>query len=302
MKINQRFENALWCLAVGDAVGDVFEFKNKSQFTPDNIIQYANGASALKITDDTQMTLFTADALLDFRRSGKIHEFGKEELVRPFFENSYVDWYTTQYADDFYEKPGLTSFKVLNHQRAPGYTCLNSCDQLLKSELVTNSSKGCGAVMRILPCFLIPDKTMDGFDDFDYTLAVARISGNVTHKHPEIAPAIDKLMHAYRCAFVGYENFHTIENISKIRTSMSISDLGEGWTAMECVEMAIWAAMKATDFDDLLIKSIWHSGDSDSVAAVACSIWGLSGKEVPIKYKNKILEKEPIQYIIDQIK
>ena len=64
--------------------------------------------------------------------------------------------------------------------------------------------------------------------------------------------------------------------------------------------MAIWAYQNARDFDDLLVLSICHRGDSDSVAAIAGSLWGLSNKE--FSYYENVFEKRPIEYIIDRIK
>jgi ADP-ribosylglycohydrolase len=62
---------------------------------------------------------------------------------------------------------------------------------------------------------------------------------------------------------------------------------------------ALWAVANSRNFDELLVKSIHHSGDSDSVAAIAGSIWGLCSRE--IKYVDRLQELAPINYITDRI-
>ena len=65
--------------------------------------------------------------------------------------------------------------------------------------------------------------------------------------------------------------------------------------------MAIWCYHNSTTFDELLRQSIAIDGDSDSVAAVAGSIWGLSGQEVPEQYIAKLNTLDPIKYAISLI-
>src|SRR5690606_25651288 len=67
--IQQRFLGCLLGGAVGDALGAPVEFMNRASilksFGPNGITQYASIYGGLgTITDDTQMTLFTAEGLL----------------------------------------------------------------------------------------------------------------------------------------------------------------------------------------------------------------------------------------------
>ena len=79
------------------------------------------------------------------------------------------------------------------------------------------------------------------------------------------------------------------------------NQVGEGWIAPECVEISIWAYCTATSFDDLLARSVAHDGDSDTTAACAGALWGLSGREVPMKYVKNLDAKDAIDCIINSL-
>lgn len=286
MNIKQRFKNALFAQAVCDAVGDRFEFEQV--ITQQEVIDHANIIDILEITDDTQMTLFLAESYDEFVRQTKFVS-NITELFNHCLENGLYDWYLTQIDATAYNDidTGLASFKSLYKIKAPGTTCLSSCENIKNGEPVKNNSKGCGSVMRIIPyATLIPSWGLEG------ATFAAKLSGSATHKHPENDAAITKLMQIYEYVIYSKEFPINVDHIN------SIERLGLGWTAMECVDMAIYAYAKANTFDELMAISIAHAGDSDSVAAVAGSIWGLAGKEVPIKYIDKLAERDAIDYVL----
>ena len=172
--------------------------------------------------------------------------------------------------------------------QSPGNTCLNACHTLKRGKIVENNSLGCGSVMRLLPIVSFLDKyTFSGVNK------IAKITGNITHKHIDNDKAISRYMIAASRIIRGVP-------VDCINVT-EISELGSGWTSAEAVEMAIWVCCKAETFEDLLRLSIAHDGDSDSVGAIAGSLWGLSGGDVPQKYIDKLDALLPIKYIIDEI-
>lgn len=136
--------------------------------------------------------------------------------------------------------------------------------------------------MRLLPFTLF-------HDDPVYMTQASCASALITHKHPENVAATNLYINAASAA---------LKDQIFTRDADHIKELGEGWTAWECVEMAVYAAGKAKTFDELLEISIAHDGDSDSVGAIAGSLWGLAGKEVPKEYIDKLVEKDAIKYCI----
>ena len=114
----------------------------------------------LEITDDTQMTLFTAEGIL--RANCKVGRCYIPAVVY----NAYLRWYFTQRNidtsgyDECTYNSYLLKYDELYEDRCPGKTCLTS---LCKEEMGSirdpiNNSKGCGGVMRVAPIGLIYDK------------------------------------------------------------------------------------------------------------------------------------------------
>lgn len=279
--------NAFYAMAVADAVGNEFEFKQGVD--PASVVHYAQTAPHLEITDDTQMALFTAQAIDDYIRLNQ----STPESFDDCCKCAYYDWYITQtryFNSNIYTSgDGLLHFESLFKIQAPGTTCLKSCEYIGRGIPVENTSMGCGAVMRLLPFAGLIGK-------YDAWVEMAVVSGWATHKHPQIPLAVWRYCDAMESALQYKEQSKLKLLLPDIRKD--ISDYGLGWTAMEAVHMAIYAAAMAHDFDDLLAISIAHAGDSDSVGAMAGALWGLMGKDVTVKYIEKIVEKDAIEHVL----
>lgn len=261
----ERISRAIRASAIGDAVGYVFEFDDNP--LPSEVLACAPRHKV--ISDDTQMTLFTLAALPGITPSS----------AKAAFTESYLQWLQTQDGNPNLAKTshGLLAHPELYAQMFPGMTCLSALRSIASGSPVRNNSKGCGSVMRILPLLYLADVF-----DKSTLIQMAVDSAEVTHHHPANAVAVRQLMEAYYTLLLG----GVLEPIDV--TGML------GWTADECVDMAINAAATASDFDDLLVKSICHAGDSDSVAAVAAGLWGLTNN-FPDEYYSTIKEKEVIE-------
>lgn len=139
--------------------------------------------------------------------------------------------------------------------------------------------------MRLLPFALLNPKI-----DLDSLQSIARFSGHITHHHAEVNKACDLYIQA--AAQILYTGKLMSADSVIYHKAKEITHFGTGWTALSCVQMAIWAFHHAKDFEELLTLSICHEGDSDSVAAVAGSLWGLAGRPGCEKYINR-LEQQP---------
>jgi hypothetical protein len=147
--------------------------------------------------------------------------------------------------------------------------------------------------MRLLPFLLVEDSD-------------AVMAGLLTHKHNSIPGSVMKLMSAYRTLLqdTGIE-ITTYRRILEsggiaIPKAKSITDIGLGWTSDECVDMAIWSFTSARNFEELLDLSVAHPGDSDSVAAVACSLWGIASRPGWQKYYEQVNEREMIDFFLEK--
>ena len=160
--------------AAGDALGYAIEFSGEneifSKYGRAGITEYEMDAltgNAI-ISDDTQMTLFTANGLLVGDTRGCMR--GIQGPPRIYVAGAYADWLRTQemtFEESRKEtrKPmhdsasWLLDVPELYKRRAPGNTCLSALKygKLMGDDFISehvNNSKGCGGVMRVAPLAL----------------------------------------------------------------------------------------------------------------------------------------------------
>lgn len=129
--VRERFRGCLLGGAVGDALGAPVEFMSHAEivrrFGANGIRDYAPayGMSGA-ITDDTQMTLFTAEGLLRAHVRGCMRGLTTYAGVT---DHAYLRWLETQGVKSPLEigRDGwLWGIKALHHRHAPGNTCMSS--------------------------------------------------------------------------------------------------------------------------------------------------------------------------------
>ena len=192
-RILDAIRGSLIAGAAGDALGYTVEFSSlasiKSKFGAGGISRFvldANGKAL--VSDDTQMTLFSANGMLMGVTRGYMRGIGGSPEA--YVDYAYLDWYFTQTGVDREGCNACTWLKYLPqmaHRRAPGHTCLSACESLLACREVVNDSKGCGGIMRVAPLALLlagyAGRDAYPFDDVRLMEAGAQVA-RVTHKHP----------------------------------------------------------------------------------------------------------------------
>ena len=120
MNRQDRYRGCLVGGGAGDALGYAVEFDSEAsifaEYGREGITEYALRHGTAQISDDTQMTLFTAAGLL----------LPGENLVRNVWE-CYGEWYVTQFhafGAAGKNLSGLMDVEALWSPRAPGRTCL----------------------------------------------------------------------------------------------------------------------------------------------------------------------------------
>lgn len=253
------------------------------------------------ITDDTQMTLFTAEGLLRARRQGT-------DPVREV-HSAYLRWLATQ-------GPGAPPVRTVDDwliaipgmwtQRAPGVTCLSALRSHRMGGLdePINHSKGCGAVMRAAPCGLlrlgphaafvlgcevgaITHGHATGWMAAGALAAMVDVLATGAHlaqavdeavvlleRHPEGRECVEALLAARALAAQGVPDPEAVET------------LGAGWTGEEALAIGVAAALTATDVVSGLAVAVNHSGDSDSTGAICGNLLGahLGGEALPAEW------------------
>lgn len=307
--------------AIGDALGYQCEFEKnlkEREFTT-----YDNDYGIF--SDDTQMMLFTANALLWHNTAAILEKDlpSQTESIR----RAYLDWYHTQNdskADPEVNVSWIDKLPEMNHRRAPGFTCLSALSDEKQGTIKEpiNQSKGCGATMRVAPIGLTAQ-------NINEAIQISAESAALTHGHPlAIIPSAFlgalyfEIMHDTKRKFseqlhVAFEftnqfatkNFHRqyqIDFMKIMRNAFELSrnnvhdienirTLGEGWTAEEAVAIAIYCCLRySDDFDDAVIAAINHDGDSDSTGIIAGNIMGarLGIASIPPYYTDHIEQRE----------
>ena len=339
MRDPDRFRGCLIGGAAGDALGYTVEFLGEgsifSRYGERGITEYKLTDGKALISDDTQMTLFTAAGLLAGTTRGRIRGT-REEYYKSIYA-SYMDWLKTQ--DEKFPLPDqphdswLMTVPELFQWRAPGNTCLaalrsDSCGTI---EDPINNSKGCGGVMRVAPIGLyFNDRQIE-------TEEVARIGADaaaITHGHPcgwmpaellaqivhEVSQNDETILDAVLHALDTFKEMwpenpfaNYLDKLIKTAVDLSAKDmddpdaihrLGEGWAGDEALAIAVYCALKyENDFDSAMIAAVNHKGDSDSTGAIAGNILGakLGFSGIPEKYVRDLELKDVILEIADDL-
>ena len=152
--INKKIKGSLFGGAIGDALGYPVDFLSeneiKQKYGKDGITQYQlTKKGVAEISDDTQMSLFTANGMLSADSTGFDR---KPHGTYADIWQAYCNWYQTQkYISPFHSTSWLTQIPKMCSRRAPGNTCMSALEVMDRGERVENNSKGCGGIMRVAP-------------------------------------------------------------------------------------------------------------------------------------------------------
>ncbi|GAA1010465.1 ADP-ribosylglycohydrolase [Streptomyces sp. F-3] len=309
--------------ALGDALGHPVEFSSldriRATHGPRGVTGLPSGTdgpagAVALITDDTQMTLFTAEGLLQAHERERLKGIGGAwpRLLRWAYDR----WLETQLkpgpeaspmaqpSGGSYEGPrgGLITERWLYARRAPGNACLSGLShadfvpdpaaELGRPGPVNPDSKGCGTVMRSAPFGLTGVDPATAFD-------MAARCAQITHGHPTgyYAAGAFAAIVAYilggdsiegatlrtlrlLARHPGHEETTTaLEQALDLAAEGSpapekLEKLGGGWIAEEALAIGVYSALAAPRVEEALLLSVNHSGDSDSTGSICGNILG----------------------------
>ena len=305
-----RKERIAGCLlggAVGDALGAPIEFMGfdeiRRRFGPAGVSQYELAYGRMgAITDDTQMTLFTAEGLI----LSSVRSEYKGSPVTAIY-HAYLRWIYTQNMESqgqLVKAHGtcavidgiLTGHQALFSRRGPGRTCLNALGsgRMGSIDQPINDSKGCGGVMRVAPVGL-------ACGDAERAFRLGCEAAAITHGHPTgflaagcLAALISLLLGEKTLPEALDDVIRMLSNqpnvgecLDAIERAVALSqrsepspeaveNLGAGWIAEEALAIGIYCALVAgNDFNKGVLLAVNHSGDSDSTGSVTGNIIGV---------------------------
>lgn len=229
---------------IGDIVGSRFEFHNHKSKDFPLFTKYG-----CKFTDDTVMTIAVGNSIMLYQEHGG--SLGKitENMMK----------------------------SIAKHYPNAGYG--RGFSLWLKSKrLGPYNSWGNGGAMRVSACGWMGK-------DLDECLDYAQKVTEITHNHPEGikgAKAVTTAIYLARCG-------NSMENIKKAITGVyydidfTLDEIRDSYefseTSQDSVPQALECFFESTSFEDCLRNAISIGGDSDTIAAIACSIaeayWGV---------------------------
>lgn len=329
MESSSQVRGCLLGGAVGDALGAPVEFMALSHirqlYGPDGVTGYTEMDDCGYITDDTQMTLFTAEGLLLARAKAT------DPVEEVYY--AYERWLRTQgiYAPktvphERLEEGLLIHEGKLQEQRAPGSTCIRSLclrrDVILDATHPINDSKGCGTVMRMSPVGLLYPP--------DQAFRLGSALSALTHGHPSgiLAGAATAMMVACiregasvresaerALARLASEPRHEevtealtqavrLSEDAAVPVGQALDLLGSGWVAEEALAIAAYCAMRFPhDFRAAVLAAVNISGDSDSTGAITGNLLGasLGVDAIPREWLDALYERDIVEDICEQL-
>ena len=323
------FQGCLLGGAIGDALGAPIEFLSLEQilqiFGSSGVTEFVEFSSGEGVfTDDTQMTLFTAEGLLRAEHRATLR--GINGALHQITFDSYLRWLLTQ-SDSYFqvqqkteEANRLYSGWLLTREelfscRAPGNTCLRALRNgkmgTMKNPI--NNSKGCGTIMRMAPVGLMLSNNPDrAFSEGCHLSAL-------THGHASgylsggfFAALIAFLVNGddvktaiWKCMKILDLHSNHDEVKDSVLKMFSVLDdvrgrnlkpedlekLGGGWVAEEALAISLLCVSKyENDFEKGVIAAVNHSGDSDSIGAITGNVLGvINGLDsIPQRWKSNL--------------
>lgn len=268
--------------AIGDAVGAHAEGSSSPSLPHDE--------TPLRITDDTQLTLATAESITEHR------QILPEKIAERF---------TLWYRQRRFTGLGSSTLKALRELDAGGHWATVGA--------VGERAAGNGAAIRIAPlAFLLdPENDLDRRTIRD----VCRIS----HRHDEAYLGALALIHSIRFAMVRgnlsgelfdflsaslpdsvvRDRFRSIQSESLSPYDYVARFSSSGYVA-DSVPLAILSAVYFSDFETLLPEIISLGGDTDSNTSMACQLLAASqdSNSLPANWFNRLEDVSQIKQIV----
>lgn len=248
--MDTRMRDAVYGLAIGDALGVPYEFQARDTFhAAEPIGGGFHGQLAGTFSDDTSMTLATCESLR--AKQGAIDADDMRARFRAWLERG-------AYAiDSAVFDVGITTRRALDAGR--GLDGEHDC--------------GNGSLMRILP--LTFTEASDG--------EIAQVSA-ITHAHPVACRACVAYVHVARDLAAGATVPEAIARIADTEApfdrlpeiaSVEREQIRSSGYAVETLEAALWCLATTESYRACVLAAVNLGDDTDTVAAVAGGLAGI---------------------------
>jgi ADP-ribosylglycohydrolase len=283
----QKLEKILLPPIIGDSIGAAFEFKGPNK----DGLNFKLWGEKSGITDDSVMTLATAAAVKEILEL----KCNKSEKIIEIFKCKYLEFY----------KKAISSSKDRHvFRNGGGFGCWFS-KAVRKNSFQEMYSCGNGSAMR---CSYIAYM----FESLLETLMVADLSAVYTHKHEYgrlgaviTSSAIWLAIHGFSQAEMKSfllpiipddwqgNDLNETDKFELIRPNSN-----HQWEiCQKTICPALIAFLYGTSFENVLRRAVSYGGDTDTIAAIACSIagayFGVPGDEERTEVLERFKEEYP---------
>lgn len=232
--------DAIYGLAVGDALGVPYEFRPRGSFTCTGMVGHGtHDQPAGTWSDDTSMTLATCDSI---RACGRVDTGDMLSRFRAWIDDGAyaIDGVVFDY--------GNTTARAL----AAGMGCAGERDN------------GNGSLMRIAPLAFT-----DATDD------EVRAVSAITHAHPVSTETCVEMVHVMRALAAGASPAEAIPD-HEVLLAASEKDIRSGGFVRDTYCAALWCLAVSGSYEECVLRAVNLGDDTDTTAAVAGALAGIA--------------------------
>lgn len=266
--MNPKLKDAIYGLAIGDAIGVPYEFKARGSFVCTDMIGYGTHDQPEGTwSDDTSMTIATCMSI-------KNKKYISTSDIRRQFEMWLFDKKYTPYGEVF--DCGNTCYYAIKNKKG-------ECDEW---------SNGNGSLMRIIPLAFIENITDEEIRDVSAITHAHDISMDICVKYVHIAK---KLLNNLNIKEAIKETI-SADFFEHLQESEIDSIKSDGYV-VNTFNAALWCLVQTDNYKDCVLKAVNLGKDTDTTAAVAGALAGIyyGYDNIPEKW----IEKLKVKNIID---
>ncbi len=268
----RTLRDAVYGLAVGDAMGLPVQFYSRDSYHIENMIGY--GTYELPVgswSDDTSLTLALCDSI---RHCGKVDVADIRRRFEMWINAGKYTPYNKAY------DIGNTCWKAI--REGEGQTDEWSC--------------GNGSLMRIIPLAFVPEISDD---------EVAAVSA-ITHAHPRCQEGCVYYIKIAKGLLEGRDLRELINEIipadseyfmlREIET-LTRDEIKSSGYIIDTIEAAIWCLLKTNNYRDCILKAVNLGDDTDTIGAVAGGLAGIiyGYEAIPAEWIDGLQAKNEIE-------
>lgn len=266
--MKDKLRDAIFGLAVGDALGVPFEFQNRGEFKCMDMVGYGtHNQPEGTWSDDTSMTLATC---MSIKKRGYIDLIDiRIQFERWLLDNKY------------------TPFNKV-------FDCGNTCYCAIKDKKGCDDewSNGNGSLMRIIPLAFIENITDD---------TIRKVSA-ITHAHMISKDICVKYVHIAMDLIDGLSIKESIEKETSKEFLLSLiesdeNDIISKSYVVDSFKAALWCLLNTDNYKDCVLKAVNLGYDTDTTAAIAGGLAGIlyGYNSIPQEWIGKLQRKDLIE-------